>query len=218
MANDLALITLQEPLSPQSEAYRNLRINLQYASLDEALDTLLITSVGPEEGKTTTLANLAVTLAQAEQRVIIVDCDLHRPQVHQLFGLPNDQGLTTAILDEGSLQTPSLQNTPIENLRVLTSGPLPQRPADLLGSRRMATLIETLKQQTDLVLFDAPPVMSATDAAMLATQVDGVLLVLSAGQTRREDSLLAIERLQKVKARIVGAVLQNASSTRTPSY
>ncbi|MGI6376514.1 MAG: CpsD/CapB family tyrosine-protein kinase [Anaerolineae bacterium] len=218
MANDLALITLQEPLSPQSEAYRNLRINLQYASLDEALDTLLITSVGPEEGKTTTLANLAVTLAQAEQRVIIVDCDLHRPQVHQLFGLPNDQGLTTAILDEGSLQTPSLQNTPIENLRVLTSGPLPQRPADLLGSRRMATLIETLKQQADLVLFDAPPVMSATDAAMLATQVDGVLLVLSAGQTRREDSLLAIERLQKVKARIVGAVLQNASSTRTPSY
>ncbi len=218
MANDLALITLQEPLSPQSEAYRNLRINLQYASLDEALDTLLITSVGPEEGKTTTLANLAVTLAQAEQRVIIVDCDLHRPQVHQLFGLPNDQGLTTAILDEGSLQTPSLQNTPIENLRVLTSGPLPQRPADLLGSRRMATLIETLKQQADLVLFDAPPVMSATDAAILATQVDGVLLVLSAGQTRREDSLLAIERLQKVKARIVGAVLQNASSTRTPSY
>jgi capsular exopolysaccharide synthesis family protein len=218
MANDLALITLQEPLSPQSEAYRNLRINLQYASLDEALDTLLITSVGPEEGKTTTLANLAVTLAQAEQRVIIVDCDLHRPQVHQLFGLPNDQGLTTAILDEGSLQTPSLQNTPIESLRVLTSGPLPQRPADLLGSRRMATLIETLKQQADLVLFDAPPVMSATDAAMLATQVDGVLLVLSAGQTRREDSLLAIERLQKVKARIVGAVLQNASSTRTPSY
>ncbi|NLX35441.1 MAG: CpsD/CapB family tyrosine-protein kinase [Chloroflexi bacterium] len=218
MANDLALITLQEPLSPQSEAYRTLRINLQYASLDEALDTLLVTSVGPDEGKTTSLANLAVTLAQAEQRVIVVDCDLRRPQVHQLFGLPNDRGLTTAILDEQALQAPSLQHTGIENLRVLTSGPLPQRPADLLGSRRMATLIETLKEQADMVLFDAPPVMSATDAAMLATQVDAVLLVVSAGQTRREDSLLAIERLQKVKARIIGALLQNAPAIKASGY
>jgi len=218
MANDLALITLQEPLSPQSEAYRTLRINLQYASLDEALDTLLVTSVGPDEGKTTSLANLAVTLAQAEQRVIVVDCDLRRPQVHQLFGLPNDRGLTTAILDEQALQAPSLQHTGIENLRVLTSGPLPQRPADLLGSRRMATLIETLKEQADMVLFDAPPVMSATDAAMLATQVDAVLLVMSAGQTRREDSLLAIERLQKVKARIIGALLQNAPAIKASGY
>jgi len=218
MANDLALITLQEPLSPQSEAYRTLRINLQYASLDEALDTLLVTSVGPDEGKTTSLANLAVTLAQAEQRVIVVDCDLRRPQVHQLFSLPNDRGLTTAILDEQALQAPSLQHTGIENLRVLTSGPLPQRPADLLGSRRMATLIETLKEQADMVLFDAPPVMSATDAAMLATQVDAVLLVVSAGQTRREDSLLAIERLQKVKARIIGALLQNAPAIKASGY
>jgi len=218
MANDLALITLQEPLSPQSEAYRTLRINLQYASLDEALDTLLVTSVGPDEGKTTSLANLAVTLAQAEQRVIVVDCDLRRPQVHQLFSLPNDRGLTTAILDEQALQAPSLQHTGIENLRVLTSGPLPQRPADLLGSRRMATLIETLKEQADMVLFDAPPVMSATDAAMLATQVDAVLLVMSAGQTRREDSLLAIERLQKVKARIIGALLQNAPAIKASGY
>jgi len=218
MANDLALITLQEPLSPQSEAYRTLRINLQYASLDEALDTLLVTSVGPDEGKTTSLANLAVTLAQAEQRVIVVDCDLRRPQVHQLFGLPNDRGLTTAILDEQALQAPSLQHTGIENLRVLTSGPLPQRPADLLGSRRMATLIETLKEQADMVLFDAPPVMSATDAAMLATQVDAVLLVVSAGQTRREDSLLAIERLQKDKARIIGALLQNAPAIKASGY
>ncbi len=218
MPNDFGLITLEEPLSAASEAYRTLRINLQFASLDQALRTLLVSSVGPDEGKTTTLVNLAVVMAQAEQRVIVVDCDLHRPQVHLFFGLKNETGLTDAMLDERSLQQPALQATTVDNLRVLTSGPLPQRPADLLGSQRMVSLIETLQTQADVVLFDAPPIMAATDATILATRVDGVLLVLNAGQTKREDAQQAIERLQKVNARVIGSVLHNAQAGPTQTY
>ncbi|MEN6478660.1 MAG: CpsD/CapB family tyrosine-protein kinase [Anaerolineales bacterium] len=209
MANEYGLITLDEPLAMASEAYRNLRINLQFASLDYALQTLVVSSVGPDEGKTTTLANLAVTMAQAEQRVILVDCDLRQPRVHLFFGLKNDRGVTDAILDEQSFGQPLIQDTAVENLRVLASGPLPPRPPDLLGSRRMGALVESLKQQADIVLFDAPPIMAVTDACMLATHVDGVLLVVRAGRTRRDDTALAIERLQKVHARIVGSVLHD---------
>lgn len=209
MANEYGLITLDEPLAAASEAYRNLRINLQFASLDYALKTLVVSSVGHDEGKTTTLANLAVTMAQAEQRVILVDCDLRQPRVHLFFGLKNDRGVTDAILDEQSFGQPLIQDTAVENLRVLASGPLPPRPPDLLGSRRMGALVESLKQQADIVLFDAPPIMAVTDACMLATHVDGVLLVARAGRTRRDDTALAIERLQKVHARIVGSVLHD---------
>jgi len=213
MANEFGLITIEQPLSAASEAYRTLRLNLQFASLDEPLHTLLVSSAGPDEGKTTTLVNLAVTMAQAEQRVIVVDCDLRRPQVHLFFGLHNAEGLTDALLDERSIEQPALQATSIDNLRILASGTLPPRPADLLGSQRMISLIANLAAQADVVLFDAPPIMTATDAAILATRLDGVLLVVSAGQTRREDALLSIERLQKVNAHLVGTVLNNAESS-----
>jgi non-specific protein-tyrosine kinase len=210
MANEFGLITIDQPLSAASEAYRTLRLNLQFASLDKPLHTLLVSSAGPDEGKTTALVNLAVTMAHAEQRVIVVDCDLRRPQVHLFFGLDNTQGLTNALLDERSIEQPALQATAVDNLRILASGPLPPRPADLLGSQRMIALIANLTAQADVVLFDAPPIMTATDAAILATRLDGVLLVVSAGQTRREDATLSVERLQKVNAHLVGTVLNNA--------
>lgn len=216
MANEFGLITIEQPLSAASEAYRTLRLNLQFASLDKPLRTLLVSSAGPDEGKTTALVNLAVTMAQAEQRVIVVDCDLRRPQVHLFFGLPNAQGLTNALLDERSIEQPALQPTSVDNLSVLASGPLPPRPADLLGSQRMIALIANLAARADVVLFDAPPIMTATDAAILATRLDGVLLVVSAGQTRREDAVLSVERLQKVNAHLVGTVLNNAELS-TPS-
>ena len=123
MAEQLGLITITEPLSPISEAYRTLRMNLQYASLDRELRTLLITSPGPGEGKSTTLANLAVTMAQVEQRVIVVDCDLRKPYLHQLFSLNNEIGLTTMMLDEQAMLNPPLQATPVKGLQVLTSAP-----------------------------------------------------------------------------------------------
>lgn len=209
MADDLGLVTISDPLSPISEAYRTLRINLQFATLGVQLRTLLVTSAGAGEGKSTTLANLAVTVAQTEQSVVVVDCDLRRPGLHKLFGLSNDLGLTTMMADDQALDEPPLQPTEVDGLRLLASGPLPARPPDLLGSRRMDRVIEKLLGEADLVILDAPPIMAATDALVLSTKVDGVLLVASAGTTKREQAQRAVERLNKVNARLVGAVLTN---------
>ena len=204
-----ALITISAPRSPISEAYRALRTNLEFASLDTAIRTMLVTSPGPNEGKSTTLANLAVTMAQAEKRVTLVDCDLRRPCLHQLFGLDNGVWLTTLIVDEDALGNPPLLETSVPGLSLLPSGPLPPRPSDLLGSRRMEKVIAALLERSDIVLLDAPPIIAVTDAAVLATKADGVLLVVSAGNTRREYARQAVARLKKVNARIIGAVLNN---------
>lgn len=202
------LITLRDPGSAAAEAYRTLRTNIQFSSLDKPLHTLLATSTAPDEGRSATLANLAVTMAEAEQRVLLVDCDLRQPSLHALFGLPNERGLTSAILDpDGALPT---QATSVPGLSLLTSGPLPPRPADLLGSRRMEALIARLRGEADIVLFDTPPVVAVSDAVVLATRVDGVLLVLQAGRTRRDRARDARQKLEKVKANIVGVVLNNA--------
>jgi len=215
VADDLGLVTITDPLSPISEAYRALRINLQFATLGVQLRTLLITSAGAGEGKSTTLANLAVTMAQAEQSVVVVDCDLRRPGLHKLFRLSNEFGLTTMMLEEQALSEPPLQTTQVDGLWLLASGPLPPRPPDLLGSRRMDRVIEKLLGEADLVILDAPPIMAATDAIVLSTKVDGVLLVASAGTTKREQAQRAVERLTKVNARLVGSVLTNVPLAAT---
>jgi non-specific protein-tyrosine kinase len=202
-----SLITLAEPRSPISEAYRTLRTNLDFAGLDQALNTLLITSPEPGAGKSTMLANLAVVSAQAGRKVILVDTDLRRPSLHSLFRLSNEHGLTDMVMDEAALSQPPLQETEVPGLRVLASGPLPPNPADLLGSQRMGEVIAALKAEADQVLLDAPPVVLVTDAAVLSTQVDGVLLVIGAGKTRREMARTAVQRLEQVNARIVGSVL-----------
>lgn len=204
-----ALVVLREPGSPAAEAYRTLRTNIQFSSLDNPIRTLLATSTDADEDKSTTLANLAVTIAQAEQRVILVDCDLRRPHLHTLFCIPNTHGLTSVLIEAEEAPLP-LVNTTVPGLSILTSGPLPPRPADLLGSRRMEALIERLRSEADMVLFDTPPVTAVTDAAVLARQLDGVLLVFKAGQTRRDRAREACRLLDKVKANIIGVVLNNA--------
>ncbi len=203
------LITVSEPRSPISEAYRTLRTNLDFASLDQALKTIVVTSAGVGEGKSTTLANLAVVSAQAGRKVILVDADLRRPTLHQIFGLGNETGLTTAMVDETALVSPPLQETGVEGLSVLPSGPLPPNPAELMGSRRMEEVIAVLAERADQVFFDTPPVVAVTDAAVLATKADGVLLVISAGKTRREYARTAVQRLEQINARLVGTVLTN---------
>jgi len=215
MTPDLGLITLTDPLSPVSEAYRTLRMNLQFAALDHKLRTLLVTSPGPGEGKSTTLANLAVTMAQIEQRIIVVDCDLRRPCLHQLLGLNNESGLTTMMLEDQALVRPPLQGTAVKGLQLLASGPLPPRPADLLGSQRIEQVLARLLEEADIVLLDAPPVVAVTDAVVLSTKVDGVLLVVSAGETKRENAQRSIERFRKVNARLVGVVLNNVALDTT---
>jgi non-specific protein-tyrosine kinase len=204
-----SLVTLTSPRSPVSEAYRTLRTNLEFSSLDEPLRTMVVTSPGPEEGKSTTLANLAVTLAHAEKRVILVDCDLRRPSQHEIFGLSNGVGLTTMVVDEEAMRDPPLLETGVEGLQLLPSGPLPPNPSELVGSRRMAEIISALSERADIVLFDAPPVIAVTDAAVLASRVDGVLLVIKAGTTKRDHAKRAKALLDKVNAHVVGAVLNN---------
>jgi capsular exopolysaccharide synthesis family protein len=204
-----SLITVASPRSPISEAYRTLRTNLGFSSLDRPLKTMVVTSPGPEAGKSTTLANLAVTLAQAEKKVVLVDCDLRRPSQHQLFGLTNEVGLTTMVMDDEAMSDPPLRETAVPGLWLLPSGPLPPNPSELLGSRRMEEIIDVLSQRADIVLFDAPPIIAVTDAAVLSSKVDGVLLVINAGGTKRDHAQSAKALLEKVNAHLVGAVLNN---------
>jgi non-specific protein-tyrosine kinase len=202
------LITLTDPRSPVAEAYRTLRTNLSFYGLDQPIRSLVVTSPSAGEGKSTTVANLAVTMAQSGKRTILVDCDLRRPQLHTLFGLPAEPGLTNVMLE--NLAEVPLQKTEVENLWLLASGPTPPNPADLLGTGKMDTLIASLLERTDIVLFDAPPVAVVTDAAILGSKVDGVLLVIQSGKTRRDHSERAKELLEKAKVRVIGATLTNA--------
>lgn len=207
-SSEQVLITLREPASAAAEAYRTLRTNILFSSLDKPIHTLLITSAEPTPEKSLTAANLAVTMAQAEQRVLLVDCDLRQPMLHTIFGLANDEGLTSAILDQ---EAPlAIQPTEVPGLSLLPSGPLPPRPADLLGSRRMEGLLHRLRQAADIVIFDTPPVQNVTDALVLSTRVDGVLLVVQAGRSRRDRVREARQKLEKVKANLLGVVLSNA--------
>jgi len=210
MAEQPDLITLTDPRSRAAEAYRTLRTNLTFAALDKPLETLVVTSAAPDEGKSTVLANLGVTLAQGERRVILVDADLRRPSLHEIFGVANDRGLTTMIVDEAALNDPPLMDVGVNNLWLVPSGPLPPNPADILGSRKMEEAIAALKARADIILFDAPPVVAVTDAAVLGTKVDGALLAVCAGRTRREHAQRAKELLERVHVRIVGAVLNDA--------
>lgn len=204
----MSLITLTDPRSPVSEAYRTLRTNLSFSGLDEPIRTLVVTSPAPDEGKSTTIANLAVTMAQGGRKTILVDCDLRRPTLHTLFDLKPEPGLTNLLLEENG--QPALQATMVDGLQFLSSGPLPPNPADLLGSHKIDQIIAMLLDRAEVVLFDAPPVIAVTDATVLGAKVDGVLLVINAGKTRREHAERAKEMLEKANVRIVGAALTNA--------
>jgi protein-tyrosine kinase len=212
------LITVKHPKSPISEAYRVLRTNLQFSSLDQPLRTLVVTSPNPVEGKSTTVANLGVVMAQAGKSVIVVDADLRRPVLHRIFQLNNDRGLTDVLLSAEPLLDGHLQATGVENLRLLNTGPLPPNPSELLGSQRMARLIEQLKAEADVVLFDSPPSLAVTDASVLATQTDGVLIVADAGRTRRNLARESVERFQQVGAKTLGVVLNRLKAGRGGSY
>lgn len=206
------LITVTQPRSPTSEAYRMLRTNLQFSEVDHPLQTLLVTSANPEEGKSLTAANVAVVLAQAGRHVTLVDADLRRPTQDTIFKLNNARGLTTILLDTSVTLADVVQNTPIENLKVMTSGPVPPNPSELLGSKRMGYLIEALQKQSDLIVFDSPPVLAVADASVLATRLDGVLLVVDAGHTRRPLARRAAEALQAVNAHLLGVMLNRVDA------
>jgi capsular exopolysaccharide synthesis family protein len=213
------LITLTDPRSPVAEAYRTLRTNIEFSSLDQPLRSLLVTSPAANADRVTTLANLAVIMAEGGRKVILVDGDLRRPELHTIFGLDNVSGLSELLREGGDLANLSLQDSGVDSLRLLTSGQLPQNPSVLLGADRMQEVIAALTAQADLMLISAPPVIAVTDAALLASKVDGTLLVIRARGTQREHVQRAKALLEKVNARLVGAVLSNASlDTSVSSY
>jgi len=213
-----SLITLTDPRSPAAEAYRELRTSLMFSSVERPVSTLLVTSAANSEDKSTVLANLAVTIAQSGHKTIIVDCDLRRPAQHEIWGISNERGLTTMMLEEGAMSNPPLIATEIANLAVLPTGPLPPVPADVLSSQRMGEVIGVLKARAGYVLFDSPPVLTATDAALLGAKLDAVLLTVRAGETRRDQAARARQTLERVHVRVLGAVLTNASRDRIAAY
>lgn len=200
------LVAHFEPKSPISEAYRTFRTNLQFARLDTPLKTILVTSSGPGEGKSTTVANLAITMAQMGTNTLLVDSDLRRPILHSIFNLQRTPGLTNYLAGNVPLGE-IIQPTPIENLSLLTCGVLPPNPSELLGSKKMKQLLEELKERFETILFDSPPVIAVTDAAVLSTLLDGVVLVVSSGYTSREAVIRGITLLENVKSRLIGGVL-----------
>jgi non-specific protein-tyrosine kinase len=212
------LITLSDPRAPAAEAYRTLRTNLIFSNVDAHLNTIAITSPSQGEGKSVTLANLAVVLAQSEHQTLIVDADLRRPTQHELWGVDNDEGLTSMLLDERALQSPAIHSTDVEGLGLLTSGPLPANPADVLASQKMDAVIARLSEMADFILFDVPPVLAVSDAAILGRRLAGVLLVVKAGTTRRDPTARARDQLQRVGANLIGAVLTNAPRNTRAYY
>jgi non-specific protein-tyrosine kinase len=212
------LVTLLAPRSPVSEAYRALRTNIQYAAVDGPLKSLVVTSAGPGEGKSTTAANLAIVLAQAGREVILVDADLRRPVLHRIFELPNGQGLTTALLDLTVPVVDHVQVTGIPGLRVMTSSAIPPNPAELLGSQRQTDLLAELEKEADIVILDSPPVLTVTDALVLAPEVSGILLVVEAGATRKGVLQKGIDALTRTEGRVLGVVLNRLTPRRSGYY
>jgi non-specific protein-tyrosine kinase len=218
LAPDEVLLSFLQPRHPITEAYRTLRTNLQFSSVDAPLDSLVITSAKPNEGKTTTAANLAVVLAQSGRRVILVDADLRRPKVHHTFNLPQSPGLTEALLAGGQAVEEFLHTTVVPNLHVITSGEEPPNPAELLGSQRLQELLAHLRQQADFIIWDAPPLMPITDAQVLAGVMKNLLLVVELGRTQRNVLLRSSEALQHVGAHLLGVVLNNVRRSPHSSY
>lgn len=196
--------------SPSGEAYRQLRTNVHFAKLSGELKTLLVTSPSPREGKSTTAANLAVALAQAGERVIVVDTDLRRPAQHAIFEVPNSFGLTGLLLSGRAEAGPALMATKVGNLKVLPSGPLPPNPSELLTSALMQRLVASLRAGADYIVFDSPPVLAVTDASVLAAQTDATIVIAEAGRTRSEALRRAVQTARQANVRTLGVVLNKA--------
>ncbi len=206
------------PRSGAAEAFRALRANVEFAAVDAPVRTLLVSSAIPGEGKTVMASNLAIVFAQSGRKVILVDADLRKPGVHKLFNLPNAEGLTSMLRSDAIDLQAASHETEEAYLRVLTTGPLPPNPAELLGSQRMRTVLATLQKSADLVILDSPPLEAVADASVMSSFVDGTILVVDAGRSRRRSVRRARELLERAGARVLGAVLNRAAATSPSSY
>lgn len=210
------LITLADSKSSASEAYRGLRTGILFSTPGHAPRSLLVTSSGPQEGKTLTSANLAITMAQGGQKILILDCDMRKPRLHKIFNLERDQGMSNILVGDGDWRKLKVA-TQVPNLDIITSGPIPPNPAELIGSERMKALLDEIIQEYDRVLIDSPPIVAVTDSVVLARFVEGVVLTIRVGETARDVIANSIRQLQDVQAHVLGAVL-NAVNIGKDSY
>lgn len=206
LKNGIELIVNKNAKSPVTEAFRTLRTNIQFSNVDKDIKTIVITSSGPSEGKSLVSSNLAVTMGQVDKKILLIDADLRKPKVHEVFSLSNEDGLTT-VLVEGLDYKEVVISTGIGSLDILTSGPIPPNPAEILGSNKMKSFLENIKEDYDIILIDSPPVGMVTDAAVLSTICDGVIIVSAAGQAIINAAINAKELLEKVNANIIGVVM-----------
>jgi len=211
------IVSFSDPRSPYAEAFRTLRTNLSFSGVDKPYRTILITSTFPAEGKSSTCANLGVVMAQAGQRVVILDCDLRKPTQHKIFNLTSTIGVTNIVVSDMKLDQVA-QPTEIENLHVVTSGPIPPNPSELVGSKKMAALISTAGEAYDIVLVDSPPVVTVTDASLLSTMVDGVLLLVKTASTKIEMVQESKALLERVNAKIIGVILNQVDANGSNYY
>lgn len=217
VTNKRPIITEVNPKSPISEAYRTLRTNIDFSAVDEQLQIIMMTSAGPGEGKSTTATNMAVTYAQADKKVLIIDADLRKPTMHHTFSISNRRGLTNVLTGQASLDE-VITGSHIPNLSVMPSGPIPPNPSEMLSSKRLVALLDELRQQFDLIVVDTPPALAVTDAQIIASRCDGVVLVINSGEVKREMAMKAKANLEHVKARILGVVLNNIDRKNGEAY
>jgi len=211
------IITFRLPKSPISEAFRNMRTNITFSDIDNELQVLAITSTNKSSGKTTILSNYAVALAQSGKRTLLLDCDLRRPKIHKKFQVSNKKGLTNILLKEIEI-IEGIQETEVPNLFVISSGPIPPNPSEILASRRMGELVAELKNNFDYILLDAPPVGMVTDAAVLSSVAEGYILVVAIGHCDRDGVRYSLESLEKVNANVIGVVANKVPINKRSGY
>lgn len=210
------LIVEKNSKSISAEAYKTLRTNIQYSSFDKEIKTILITSTIPGEGKSTIAGNLALSFAQQDKKVLVIDCDLRKPSLHKIFKLSNLKGLSDIIVGNSDLEK-AMYNYK-DNFDILTSGKIPPNPSEILASNAMTALLEKLKTKYDIIIIDSAPLQAVTDAQIISNKVDGTLLVIRAGVTKREAILQAKELLNKVNAKILGVVLNGVENNSEKHY
>ncbi|MGG7099116.1 CpsD/CapB family tyrosine-protein kinase [Clostridium sardiniense] len=209
-------IVEKKPKSIPAESYRVLRTNIQYSSIDKKIKRMLVTSSEPGEGKSTTTGNLALTFSQDEKRVLLIDCDLRKPSIHKKFRISNNIGLSDVILDNSKLDKALIKRN--DYLDILPAGKVPPNPSELLGSKALEDLLDELGKKYDVIILDTPPVHAVTDAQILSTKVDGVILVVRAERTKKESVISAKATLDKVNANILGTVLNGGESSKGKYY
>jgi capsular exopolysaccharide synthesis family protein len=202
--------------SISAEAYKTLRTNIQYSSFDKEIKTILVTSTIPGEGKSTIAGNLALSFAQQDKKVLVIDCDLRKPALHKMFKLSNFKGLSDVIVGNSDLEKAMYNYR--DNFDILTSGKIPPNPSEILASNAMTMLLEKLKTMYDIIIIDSAPLQAVTDAQIISNKVDGTLLVIRAGLTKREAILQAKELLNQVNAKILGVVLNGAENNSEKHY